>query len=319
MMGLGVLAGTGSSTGTFNLTGSNAITLDQIGGTPISPVYCLADSTGNCNRSSSINQGISIDLINPRPANFPAAKTYPGDATLAAAGSLSKPKWNVSSNQNFTYCIDFESSTDSIDITNNNGKRCKSWAVNADASASKIPDYCLQTTTETSCNLAFIDYTNSDVFFLTAVRKLRFYFGQPGQLTDGGSGNRGLHHCKTLNSTLTACATPLPSTADLAFFGCNSCGAQTMDLKGTPDIINFFAYIPNGSVALNGNPTFAGVLWTNTINSSGNVNWIVPGAGMRDVMNYMGLMSDKTYMPVSNPILYDYVARATSQYRWVNQ
>jgi len=40
---------------------------------------------------------------------------------------------------------------------------------------------------------------------------------------------------------------------------------------------------------------------------------------MRDVMNYMGLMSDKTYMPVSNPLLYDYVARATSQYRWVNQ
>ena len=187
MMGLGVLAGTGSSTGTFNLTGSNAITLDQIGGTPVSPVYCLADSTGNCNRSSSINQGISIDLINPRPANFPAAKTYPGDATLAAAGSLSKPKWNVSSNQNFTYCLGYESSTDSFDITNNNGKRCKSWAVNADASASKIPDYCLQTATETSCNLASINYTNSDVFFLLQCASFAFILANQVSLRTEGA------------------------------------------------------------------------------------------------------------------------------------
>ena len=319
MMGLGIVAGTGSTTGTFNLTGSNAITLDQIGGTPVTPVYCLADSSGNCNRSSSVNQGIAIDLINPRPSNFPIAKTYPGDSTLAAAGTLSKPKWNVSSNQNFTYCISTEASTDPIDIANNNGKRCKSWAVNSDANSSKVPNYCLQTATETSCNLASLDYTNTDVYFLTAVRKLRFYFSQAGTVSVGGSGNRGLHHCKTLDSTMTVCATPLPSTADLAFFGCNSCGAQAMELKGTPDVINFFVYIPDGSVALNGTPTFMGVLWTNSINSSGNVNWVVPGSGMRDVMNYMGLLADPAYTPTSNPLLFDYVARATSQVRWLNQ
>ena len=80
-----------------------------------------------------------------------------------------------------------------------------------------------------------------------------------------------------------------------------------------------FVYIPDGSVALNGTPTFMGVLWTNSINSSGNVNWVVPGSGMRDVMNYMGLLADPAYTPTSNPLLFDYVARATSQVRWLNQ
>jgi hypothetical protein len=177
----------------------------------------------------------------------------------------------------------------------------------------------VQTATETSCNVASVDYSNSDVYFLTGTRKLRFYFSQPGSLLEGGSGNRGIHHCKTLDATSSGCATPLPSTADLAFFGCNSCGAQTMDLKGTPDVVNFFVYIPNGLVTLKGTPTFKGVLWANVINSSGNVNWILSDSGTRDVMHYMGLLSGKTYNPTSNPLLFDYVARATSQYRWVNQ
>jgi hypothetical protein len=319
MRGLGLLGGTGNTTGSFNLTGSNAVTLDRIGGTAVSPVFCLADSAGTCNRSSSINQGIAIDLINPRPSHFPAAKTYPGNPASAAPGSLRTPRWNVG-NQNFAYCLNWETSADPIDVESNNGRRCRSWAVNADVDSSRLPAYCAQTAMETSCNLASLDYSNSDVFFLTGTRKLRFYFTQAGSLLEGGSGNRGIHHCKTLDTTLTNCATPLPGTADLAFFGCNSCGEQAMDLKGTPDVVNFFVYIPNGSVTLKGTPTFKGVLWANAINSSGNVNWILTDSGTRDVMVYMGLLPPgETNNSTSNPLLFDYVARATSQYRWVNQ
>ena len=49
------------------------------------------------------------------------------------------------------------------------------------------------------------------------------------------------------------------------------------------------------------------------------MNWTVPGAGLRDVMEYMGLLSGKSMTPTTNPLLFDYVARATSSFRWVNQ
>jgi Tfp pilus assembly protein PilV len=318
MQGLGLVGGTGSSTGSFALKGSNSITTDS--GTPISRVFCLADSAGTCTRSATENQGISIDLINPRPSNFPPAKIYPG--TVTTAGTIRKPRWNTASPSELIYCLSSEDLPDEdITDTTNNSKRCRAWAINADAANNKLPSYCTQSSSETHCLISLIDYTNTDVYMLTNSRKLRLYFASSGQVLVGGTGNRGVHHCKSVsfsNGSPTGCATPLPSTADLAFFGCNTCGSQSLELKGTSDVLNMFMYVPNGTVNLAGTTTFQGVLWTNTIQSNGNVNWVIPGSGLRDVMELMGLLAAQGQSPTSNPLLFDYVARATSSFRWLN-
>lgn len=300
MTGLGLLGGTGSTTGTFAIRGSNEFENDD--GVPISTVYCLADSNGTCNTVVTGSQDITIDLINPRPANFPPAKTYPGAGTTTPTPpTLAAPSTTDSSA--FSYCLD---------------SRCDAWVVNADAAT--VPANCLQTSTETHCYLDQLDYSRSDLYFLTNTRKLRLYFVNPGKIIDGGNGNNGLHHCNTITSDSSpVCNGTLPSTADLAFFGCNSCGVQTYSWKGTPDVLNAFVYIPNGVATLAGNTSYLGVIWTNALISNGNVTWTVPGAGLRDVMEYMGLMSGRSFTPTSNPLLFDYVARATSGFRWLNQ
>jgi hypothetical protein len=125
-----------------------------------------------------------------------------------------------------------------------------------------VPSNCLQTSTETHCYFSKLNYSNADLFFLTNTRKLRLYFVSSGVIVDGGNGNNGLHHCNTVGlvSGSYMCTGDAPSAADLAVFGCNSCGSQTYSWKGTPDVINAFVYIPNGIANLSGNTTFKGVL-----------------------------------------------------------
>jgi hypothetical protein len=48
------------------------------------------------------------------------------------------------------------------------------------------------------------------------------------------------------------------------------------------------------------------------------VNWVIPGSGLQDVMELMGLLAARDATPTSNPLLFDYVARATSGFRWIN-
>jgi hypothetical protein len=301
MLGMGLVGGTGSTTGAFTLKGS--VTVNSSSGQAISTVYCLADSTGYCTISDN-GKSTDIDVLSPRPANFPAAKTYPGGNTSSPApGVLQAPSSpRVSDTNAFLYCIN---------------SSCSQWAVNADASS--VPANCMQTSTETHCYYAQLSYKNDDVYFLTKSRKLRLYFVSAGLILDGGSGNATLNHCKTISAASTpTCSGTRPKTADLAVFGCNSCASQTFDWRGTPDVLDAFVYVPNGSATVAGNATFQGVLWTNKIDSLGNVSWVVPGSGLRDVLELMGLLAAQGQSPTSNPLLFDYVARATSSFRWLN-
>lgn len=331
MLGLGVLGGTGSTTGSLNLQGSNSVTNEN--GVPIADVYCLADANGSCNASASSNTGVTVRLINPRPSDFPAAKTYPGSST-SNAGLLNKPAPNKTQSNEFVYCLrDQTALVGDTDPTITGGKKCRSWAVNSDAATNKLPNYCTRTDTsangaELHCKLSNLDYKSTDVVFLTNTRRLRLYFTEPSSnandlVIEGGTGNNAIYHCKTVNQAglpnSIACATPPASIKDLALFGCNSCGNQYAELKGTPDALQLFAYFPNGTFTLAGTPTFYGVLWTNWIQSSGNVNWIVPSAGLRDVMQYMGFIPQEGIHMTRNPILFDYVARATNRFRWIGQ
>jgi hypothetical protein len=299
MLGLGLVGGTGSTTGTFTLKGSNSISTDT--GQELSTVYCLADTSGSCNITDQ-DKETDIDLIAPRPSNFPIAPSYPGSTSSPTPAVMEAP--STTSTTAFSYCLDSTS-------------KCKSWVVNADAAT--VPANCSQGASETHCYVSKLDYSGADLYFLTNTRKFRLYFVTAGAIIDGGNGNKGIHHCNTLSSgSNPTCSGTLPSTIDLAFYGCNSCGVQTYDWKGTPDVLNAFAYIPNGEATLAGNTTFRGVLWTNKIVSLGNVSWVVPGSGVRDVLEVMGLLAAKGSMPTANPLLFDYVARATSGFRWIN-
>lgn len=336
MVGLGILGGTGMTTGMLDFSGgSNSIDTD-VSGVPITNVYCLADSNGLCNHSGtfSTNSGgvkatVTAWTINPRPSNFPPAKTYDTSYCVNVTNcttALSRPPANATDKKRFTYCIE-DTWEDPLDQSK--GRRCKSWAVNADAETSKLPNdgSCYQTATETHCNVSNLDYKSTDVVFLTKNRQLRLYFGNPSAnandlLIDGGTGGSKILHCKEAayvsNLNSLACTAPAGSVRDLAMFGCNTCSPQYLNFYGTPDALNMFAYFPNAEITLNGNPTFRGVMWTNIIHSTGNVNWIVPGAGMREVMEYMGMLPQGAISPTSNPPMFDYVARATSRFRWLS-
>ncbi|MFM9102950.1 MAG: hypothetical protein ACKOPS_17150, partial [Cyanobium sp.] len=207
MLGMGLVGGTGSSTGAFTLKGS--VSVSSSSGQAISTVYCLADTTGYCTISDN-SKATDVDVLSPRPANFPPAKTYPGSSTTSPApGVLQAPSSPKVTNSNaFVYCIN---------------SSCSQWAVNADASS--VPANCTQTSTETHCYYAQLSYKNDDVYFLTNTRKLRLYFVSAGQILDGGSGNATLQHCTTISAASTpSCSGTRPTTADLAVFGCTSCG-----------------------------------------------------------------------------------------------
>ena len=328
MLGLGLLGGTGSTTGEMRITGSSSITNGTV---PINDVYCLADANGSCVVPG--NTVVKVNLIHPRPNDFPPAKVFPASLEPVTAGEMKRPQPN--DKNGFIRCLtDGDAlSTDPEYNTTSNKKKCIQWGVDATLSnTAQFPNYCKLLNGEVHCKLKSLDYKGTDVvFFTSATRKLRLYFVQaapdPPNASDpilaGGTGNNGIHHCRSIQSISApanqiTCATPLPSTADLAMFGCNSCGVQTVDFKGTPDVANLFAYFPNGIFTLSGTPTFQGVLWANKILSNGNVNWIVPSAGLIDVMTYMGFLPQNAISTTPNPILFDYVARSTNRFRWLS-
>ncbi|MFM7268430.1 MAG: hypothetical protein ACKOZT_07570, partial [Cyanobium sp.] len=145
MLGMGLVGGTGSSTGAFTLKGSVSVSTSS--GQVISTVYCLADTSVACTVTDG-SKATDIDLINPRPSNFPIARTYPGGSTSSPTPGVlqapSSPK--VTANSAFLYCIN---------------SSCSRWAVNADATT--VPANCTQTSSETHCYYAQLDYKNDDV------------------------------------------------------------------------------------------------------------------------------------------------------------
>jgi hypothetical protein len=253
---------------------------------------------------------------------------------------LSKPRPNETKASDFISCLSTEDalSTDT-DPTIVGGKKCRLWQVNGDTPRNALPSYCTVTPSssgnaaaageELHCAIDSIDYKFTDMVVLSGVRQVRFYFTSPSASSSdpvitGGSGNNAIYHCNAVSAAAlrespprVACSGDLPSIRDLALFGCNSCGQQYVDLKGTPDALRMFAYFPNGNFTLAGNPKFEGVLWANKIESSGNVTWTVPSSGLLDVLDYMGFVPRAGYSPGSiNWILFDYVARATHSFAW---
>lgn len=181
------------------------------------------------------------------------------------------------------------------------------------------------------------------------VSRLRLYFVKPSTssndyLIDGFQGTNAIYHCRAVsfsNSTdKPFCSLQPDSTKDFSIFGCNvnhtdgsshpaianypysdcaSPGTQNIRLVGAAGGLNMFAYFPNGKVEFYGNTFFEGVVWANTITATGSVQFVVPGAGLSDVMEYMGLMPGSDMSTRRNPILFDYVARSSNRFRWLGR
>ena len=188
-----------------------------------------------------------------------------------------------------------------------------------------------QTGQELHCVLDSLDYKNTTMVVLSGTRPVRFYFKSASTsasdtVITGGTGSNAVYHCNTVSvtgsntsSATVACSGADPGIRDLALFGCNSCGSQYIDLKGNTQTLKMFAYFPNGNFTLSGNPQFEGVLWANTIQSSGNVTWTVPSAGLLDIHDYMGFVpktATDTTPASKNWFLYDYTARAVTSFSW---
>ena len=106
---------------------------------------------------------------------------------------------------------------------------------------------------------------------------------------------------------------------DSPYTDCDAPGTQNIRLVGGAGGLNMFVYFPNGNVEFYGNTFFEGVVWANTITATGSVKWTVPGAGLSDVMVYMGLLPGSDTTTARNPILFDAIARSSNRFRWVGR
>ena len=314
-LGLGLIGGAGdNNTGSITLRG-RATDIVSSTGADIDPIYCLASTTSGCATNIS-GSTINVALID---MDIPKAKEYPGtmpstltDLNLDTTGS---GRITATTTTDFIY-------TKSLSTT----PRRDIIVINAGATTN-IPSYCTTAiSNELHCALNSISYKNSDVYILTGSKKLRLYFPTGGATVIDNAGNGALYHCSdtAVSSSGTCTRASGAKVTDLSLFGCNisaSCttsNPQVIELKGNADSLGLFSYFPSGSVSLVGDTNFEGINWSNSISSSGNPTWTVPGSGVGSVYDLMGMIpsSSSSGTATAPLIAYDFIARATNRYRW---
>lgn len=162
----------------------------------------------------------------------------------------------------------------------------------------------------TTCSLNKLDFSNPNRTLKIDSRggpiRLHFPNSQSGNTkTLNQRSGGGFMHVNSANSS------GLPSKiTDFTLFGCQSCSPeQLVDLgQGGGEALRFFAYFPQGSIEIGGSSGYAGVIWTNKVRANGNVLMTIPGSGLGDVLDLMGIGGPT---PAVNPPLVDYMLRAT--------
>lgn len=318
-LGLGLLAGAAqNNTGAITLRGA-ATDIETATGTPVDPIYCIADTSAGCAIRVS-GTDVNVAIIDHE---LPPAKTFPGSASPAALAT-NNADFNSTSSGDFLYSVGIRGSrgaTTTYKIINGGFTR-----------AASLPSYCVVSgdsnlgdatiTGDVHCNLTSFDYRGDNLIFLTGRRRIFFYFPNPGTVISQ-TGNGNMLHCLTLNTSTGGCNTT-PSGAEitrLSMFGCNrssSCTSQSVSFKGTVDGLKLFTYFPVGNVTLVGDSSFEGINWSNVITSMGNPTWVVPGSGLASVFELMDMLpgSSGGGSATNSLIAYDFVARATNRYRW---
>ena len=299
----------------------NGVTTIETGGSssqPVNPLICIADSTADCDFDPTSTpytlQVATVDL-NPVPQVPTPAPAGVGNIGRVG-GSLSAAIKDTS--LAFATCH----SSDVINAANLSSTivpNCKAAdtstvVLNAavDMSSTTNHNYCKTHDSdgdgreELHCVLDTLDYSAFNVKVIgTGVRPLRLYFPNSGTVISSGGGKK-LEHAGGAKIT------------DLSLFGCPSCGTQVVSLAGGASSLNLFAWFPQGTVTISGGSGYSGVLWANRITSNGSVAWVVPGSGVAQAMDLAGhgVPPDTATTSATNPLVFDWVARAIEGFRW---
>lgn len=328
-LGLGILAGAaGTETGAITIKGKSTEVVTSEGDA-IDPIYCLSTTGSGCSISVT-SADINVETI---PEELPPTKSMssPAPSTLTApiptslgsiSGCTTKSKSTTVTCGSFTFT---GSATDSSSFAYCSDSSCDYTVINP--SASTIPPFCAIGTSslgsELHCNIGSINPgSGKNIVFNTSSRRIVLYFPTSGtKIASAGSGVVG--HCALSTGSFSskavssACGTPANATR-LSMFGCQTCGTQSLTLNGTPALdLNAFVYFPNGQVSLAGTADISGIIWANTLSSSGSPTWTVPGSGVGSVLDLMGLLPDGSDITDKNPLLYDMVARSLNRTRWI--
>ncbi len=352
-LGLGLIAGAGLEGGSMRLIGST--TVEDTNNNDVSPVICIVAPNTTCTDQGNTSTEVArVDMTLPPVKTYSTAYNEVG-ATKGSGASLTakqlvectattittgegKNKVNSpasscpsnatefetsSSNRltNFTYCAD--SLLDSCSVT----------VINGGVSQAKLPTNCVISADDTTlhCNISQLTYTN--MVFATGSRKIVLYFPNSNPRVNQGvvhpaTGNAQFKQCTTTASQLSnlsqaeGCGSASgKDITRLSLFGCpsNSCGPQTVTLRGNNNTVGLFSYFPEGEMQLNGTPTYEGVMWGKTVNAVGTANFVIPAAGLTSVFEMMGMLlnNERTGSTNYGLLAFDFVARATNRYRWL--
>jgi hypothetical protein len=231
---------------------------------------------------------------------------------------------------NFTYCAD------GLQAVND----CNYTVINGDVSIEKLPNYCaISAKNELHCNIKQFKYDR--MIFATGTRPIILYFPysdtgntQNDQVITDEGGNSWFKNCPVSSASLQTGDSAINCTSAtgdqitrVSMFGCapntclpsNSSSTQTVSLKGGTAGVGIFTYFPEGTMRLNGTPTYEGVMWGKIIDAGGNVRFVIPAAGLTAALNFMGAIRDNENTGFGNGQIpsYDFIARATNRYRWI--
>ena len=315
----GFLAGAAEdNTGYLKINGVTTIETGGINSQPINPLFCIADSTPECDfdpTSTPYTLQVAAVQLNTVP-QVPAPAPVSVGSIQRVQGVLSPAIKDTP--LAFATCHSTEAINQS-DLSSTIVPDCKAAdtstvVLNAAVDMEDViyHDYCKtydsdgDGSDELHCVLDTLDYSSFNVKVIgTSVRPLRLYFPNPGAAVSSGGG-KILEHSGGAKIT------------DLSLFGCASCGIQEVSLAGGVKSLDLFAWFPQGSVTISGGAIYSGVLWANRITSNGSVTWVVPGSGVAQAMDLAGhgVPPDNATSSSSNPLLFDWVARAIEGFSW---
>ncbi|MEA5475551.1 hypothetical protein VB716_15130 [Synechococcus sp. CCY9201] len=294
-IGIGIVGGAAENdTGEITILGSSAsiITGD---GDQIPFVYCIASST--CSVSVNQNLGTGVKVVDAKMPRIPM------------------PPITICLDQNTALCnLDL----DDNGLPNSGGNLLLDTGVALSSWPANFRSVCMRDTATppvTTCSINTLDFGHNNRTLSVDTRggPIRLYFpnSQSGSTkTIDMRNNGGFIH---INSSNTG---SVPSDiTDLTFFGCQPSSTRTCSPhqlvsigNGSAAALKLFAYFPNGDVTIGGNGSFEGVMWVDQLGSNGNITFIIPGSGISQVLDLMGMGGTA---PTQEFPMVDYVTRAT--------
>ncbi len=299
-LGFGLVGGAAENdTGVITVQSTSSDIVDG-NGNNIDFVYCVA--TTNCSANINSNVGTQVNVADIDMPDVKAAANTTCDK--AVVGSTLPAACNVNLDANAS---DGSLVSGTLTLTT---PVSASWPANfRSVCSASTPAGASQPLTTCSLNQLDFGNPNRTLRIDSSGGPIRLHFpnSQSGSNTktiNQRSGG-GFLHVNSANSG----GYPTKIT-DFSLFGCQSCSPeQLVDLgQGGGAALRFFAYFPRGSIEIGGSSGYAGVIWTNKVKANGNVLMTIPGSGLGDVLDLMG-MGGQT--PAVNPPLVDYVLRAT--------